>query len=250
MQLRYITCSDIRENASVDKVIELLQISSKVEIGIQAHRPTMNKGMPRHMWLENLLSLSDCFSQPLNIAIHINHAWCSDFCDGIIPEELQELLDRKHKGTGKPIIKRWQLNLGDATSIPCADKTSKIIKNYRQNEFVFPYNNNKKLQEFISRLDSKGVNFSLLYDSSYGAGISPESWNSPVYMNHAQGYAGGLCGENIKKNLTEISKVVPKYYETWIDAEGKLMKPGTRLFDFKRAENYITKALNWEYKQR
>ncbi len=246
MQLRYITCSDIRENASVDKVIELLQISSKVEIGIQAHRPTMNKGMPRHMWLENLLSLSDCFSQPLNIAIHINHAWCSDFCDGIIPEELQELLDRKHKGTGKPIIKRWQLNLGDATSIPCADKTSKIIKNYRQNEFVFPYNNNKKLQEFISRLDSKGVNFSLLYDSSYGAGISPESWNSPVYMNHPQGYAGGLSPENVSENLDKIAKVAGSRTDIWIDAEGKLKIPGTKTFDIQRAKQYINAALNWQ----
>lgn len=246
MQLRYITCSDIRENASVDKVIELLQISSKVEIGIQAHRPTMNKGMPRHMWLENLLSLSDCFSQPLNIAIHINHAWCSDFCDGIIPEELQELLDRKHKGTGKPIIKRWQLNLGDATSIPCADKTSKIIKNYRQNEFVFPYNNNKKLQEFISRLDRKGVNFSLLYDSSYGAGISPESWNSPVYMNHPQGYAGGLSPENVSENLDKIAKVAGSRTDIWIDAEGKLKIPGTKTFDIQRAKQYINAALNWQ----
>lgn len=246
MQLRYITCSDIRENASVDKVIELLQISSKVEIGIQAHRPTMNKGMPRHMWLENLLSLSDCFSQPLNIAIHINHAWCSDFCDGIIPEELQELLDRKHEGTGKPIIKRWQLNLGDATSIPCADKTSKIIKNYRQNEFVFPYNNNKKLQEFISRLDSKGVNFSLLYDSSYGAGISPESWNSPVYMNHPQGYAGGLSPENVSENLDKIAKVAGSRTDIWIDAEGKLKIPGTKTFDIQRAKQYINAALNWQ----
>lgn len=246
MQLRYITCSDIRENASVDKVIELLQISSKVEIGIQAHRPTMNKGMPRHMWLENLLSLSDCFSQPLNIAIHINHAWCSDFCDGIIPEKLQELLDRKHKGTGKPIIKRWQLNLGDATSIPCADKTSKIIKNYRQNEFVFPYNNNKKLQEFISRLDRKGVNFSLLYDSSYGAGISPESWNSPVYMNHAQGYAGGLSPENVSENLDKIAKVAGSRTDIWIDAEGKLKIPGTKTFDIQRAKQYINAALNWQ----
>lgn len=250
MNLRYITCSDIRENIPVNKAIDLLRISPKAELGIQAHYPTMNSGMPRRIWLDDLLKMSDAFFKPLNIAIHVNYDWCSDFCSGNIPTELKALLDRKHKNKGEPIIKRWQLNLGDGTIIPDVKAISGIIKSYPYQEFIFPYNSNPKLQNFIEELNKTGVKFSLLFDASYGAGISPSSWNAPVYQHHSQGYAGGLSPENITTNLDKISKVAGGRTDLWIDAEGKLMKPSTRVFDLERAGNYIKGALSWEQKQR
>lgn len=250
MQLRYITCSDIREDIPVNKAIDLLRISSKAELGIQAHFPSMCAGMPRRIWLEELLKTSDMAFTPLNIALHVNYDWCSDFCSGNIPTELKSLLDRKHKNTGKPIIKRWQLNLGDGTIIPDAKYISDIIKYYPYQEFIFPYNNNYKLQNFIEELNKTGVKFSLLFDASYGAGISPSSWNKPVYQQHPQGYAGGLSPENVVQNLDKIAKVAGNRTDVWIDAEGKLMKPGTRIFDLNRANRYINAAICWQQKQK
>lgn len=246
MKLRYITCSDIREDIPVNKAIDLLRVSPKAELGIQAHYPSMCTGMPRRIWLEELLKKSDTFFNPLNIALHVNYDWCSDFCSGNIPTELKSLLDRKHKNTGRPIIKRWQLNLGDGTIIPEAKDISGIIKSYPYLEFIFPYNNNYKLQNFIENLHKTGVNFSLLFDASYGAGISPSYWDKPVYQQHPQGYAGGLSPENVSINLDKIAKVAGDRTDVWIDAEGKLMKPGTRIFDLNRAKQYINAALNWQ----
>ena len=130
MRLRYITCSDIRENIPVNKAIDLLRTSSKTELGIQAHYPSMNSGMPRRIWLDEILKMSDTFCKPLNVALHVNYDWCSEFCSGNIPTELKSLLDRKHKNKGEPIIKRWQLNLGDGTIIPDVRAISEIIKSY------------------------------------------------------------------------------------------------------------------------
>ena len=250
MRLRYITCSDIRENIPVNKAIDLLRTSSKTELGIQAHYPSMNSGMPRRIWLDEILKMSDTFCKPLNVALHVNYDWCSEFCSGNIPTELKSLLDRKHKNKGEPIIKRWQLNLGDGTIIPDVRAISEIIKSYPYQEFIFPYNDNPKLQNFVQELNDTGVKFSLLFDASYGAGISPSSWNAPVYQQHPQGYAGGLSPDNVIENLDKITKVAGNRTDIWIDAEGKLMKPGTRIFDLERAGNYIRNALSWEQKQR
>jgi hypothetical protein len=87
-------------------------------------------------------------------------------------------------------------------------------------------------------------------DSSYGYGICPDKWNPPVYNDRNMGYAGGLSPENVAQNLEKISQVVPKDYTTWIDAEGKLMKPNSRTWDMKNVTNYVKNALAWEASQK
>jgi hypothetical protein len=89
-----------------------------------------------------------------------------------------------------------------------------------------------------------------MYDSSYGYGICPDRWNPPVYNDRNMGYAGGLSPENVAQNLEKISQVVPKDYTTWIDAEGKLMKPNSRTWDMKNVTNYVKNALAWEANQK
>jgi hypothetical protein len=251
MNIRYITCSDLREDVPFDKAVELLQISDRVELGIQVHSSAMRVGMPRNLWLNGLLAISADMPKPLNIAIHVNYDWCSDFCQGKIAPELLAWFDMMHKGTGEPIIKRWQLNIGDGTRGFDVRNTANIISDSSGREFIFPFNNQKDTEtDSISKLDAAGVDFSLLFDASYGAGISPDNWSPPVYKNKPQGYAGGLWGGNIEQNLNIISKVIPENYEFWIDAEGKLMTPGTRRFDIERGRDYIIKAIKWLERQK
>jgi hypothetical protein len=236
----------MREDVPIEKVMELLNISEKVELGIQAHSFAMSYNMPRNVWFNELLNISAAAPKPLNIAIHVNYQWCSDFCHGELAPELLDWFYMTHKNTGQPVIKRWQLNIGDGTAGFDASKLSRIISNNPRREFIFPYNAKKQFETgAISKLNRSGAEFSLLFDASYGAGITPGNWTRPAYKNHPQGYAGGLCGENIAQNLDKIAKVVPKDYETWIDAEGKLMTPGTRRFDADRASDYITQTLKW-----
>jgi hypothetical protein len=251
MNIRYITCSDLREDVPHEKAVELLNISDKVELGIQAHPPVMKEGMPRNSWFNGLLAISAGMPKPLNIALHVNYHWCSDFCRGWIAPELLDWMRMMHEGSGEPIIRRWQLNIGDWTEKVDVKRTAGIISDNPGREFIFPFNDKKPAEtDAVSRLDSAGANFSLLFDASYGAGVSPDNWAPPVYGNHPQGYAGGLCGENIGRNLDGIARLVPQEYEFWIDAEGRLMKPGTRQFDIGRGKDYIIKALEWLGMQR
>jgi hypothetical protein len=202
-------------------------------------------GEPRHEWTTGLLRLSAEMDRPLHIAIHVNYKWCSDFCNGIVAPELRDWFDMRDKKTNEPVVQRWQLNIGDKSAVYDADKTARIIFDNPDREFILPYNQKQSVVDAVSRLNETGAKFSLLYDSSYGYGITPASWAPPAYENHPQGYAGGLCGENIAENLNKISAVVPRGRDIWIDAEGRLMKPGTREFDVARAKIYVSNALKW-----
>lgn len=245
MNIRYITCSDLREDIPHSIAIDLLRMGLNVELGIQAHPSAMSHGMPRNTWLNGLLDISKKLPDPLNIAIHVNYQWCSLMCDGYLPPEIAEWFYIEDPKTKKPLIKRWQLNIGDGTNIFNAHNLSKIIKNHPNREFILPVNNRPAVQTAVQELNDTGAQFSLLYDSSYGVGKSPDTWLPPAYPNHAQGYAGGLGPENITENLEKISAQLPDDYTTWIDAEGKLMIPGTRQFDINRARGYVNGALNW-----
>lgn len=254
MNLRYITCSDIREQNGIDDALGLLSLSPKVELGIQAHNPSMNFGAPRFEWLKELLKISFLRETPLNIAIHVNYEWCSQMADGgastdVWPAEIKYLFDCRDRN-GKPLIRRWQLNIGDNTHGINGNKLAELCRVFPDREFIFPYNaKNSVTPEIQLAHRYNDCNFSLLYDASYGAGISPESWNAPVYKNRPMGYAGGLSPENVAANLNKIAAVCPADYTTWIDAEGKLKTPGTMLLNNYRATRYVQAALEWERNQ-
>lgn len=254
MNLRYITCSDLREDVPIDSAINLLNVSPKVELGIQAHDCSMNFGTPRYEWLDELLSKSARMTKPLNVAIHVNYDWCSQMAAGGAninkwPAEIQNLFARTDCA-GKLLIRRWQLNIGDGTRDIDGKKLAQICRAFPDREFIFPYNAKNPVSVEINRMHQfKDCKFSLLYDASYGAGISPESWNAPVYNDRPMGYAGGMSPDNVADNLNKIAAVCPPNYTTWIDAEGQLMIPGTRRFDVFRALRYVQSALDWERNQ-
>lgn len=248
MNIKYITCSDPRDDVSIEELIKLLSISPKVELGIQAHPTAMSRNMPRYKWFNELINISENMNEPLNIALHVNYKWCSDFLNAEPANELMEWFYSKNKKTGQPTIKRWQFNIGNNTDKISISKTCAIINGNKNHEFILPYN--EKTSECLSKIHRINAPFSVLFDSSYRIGRSPETWVKPIFPRTDHAYAGGLSPENITDELSKIKNVVPKNYTISIDAEGKLMKPGTRQFDVQRATEYIQKTLTWEQAQK
>ena len=248
MNLKYITCSDPRESLQISDLIELTKISPKVEIGMQSHPSAMMSGLDRNIWFNQFLDWAGKQKTPVNIAMHVNYQWCDKMCTGIIPTEIAKWMHLRNLHTDAPVIKRWQLNIGDGTNNFDAEKIARLIEMFPENDFLFPFN--PYVQSKISALYKINAKFSLMYDSSYGYGICPDRWNPPVYNDRNMGYVGGLSPENVAQNLEKISLVVPKDYTTWIDAEGKLMKPNSRTWDMKNVTNYVKNALAWEANQK
>lgn len=243
MRLRYITCSDPRENLNPKDVIDLLKISPLAELGVQAHPSAMSFGCPRFDWLKKLLDMAKDLQTPINLALHVNYKWCDKICMGKIPGEIKFFLNKRHSITHKPLIARIQLNIGDGTYEFYPQNLSNVICGMQQDyEFIFPFNNRvKKRIELLPRKSK----FNLLFDGSYGAGIPPEKWEKPAYDNRQFGYAGGLSPDNVYENLNKISNILPKDYETWIDAEGQLRDIYTGSFNLDLARNYLTNAIEW-----
>lgn len=244
MKLRYITCSDPRENISVPSLINFTEKYPISELGIQAHPGPMSYKGRRYGWFNQIMFVSGNMPTPPNIALHINYEWCDCMCRGIIPIELQKWINARNDITKEPVIKRIQLNIGDNTRSFNPLALANLIKNHKDQEFILPYNKNTSAQ--IAQLKSTGVRFSLLFDNSYGTGISPDEWQKPVYEDVPNGYAGGLGPGNVEIQLKKINKILPADYETWIDAEGRLRDIyDTQNFSLGLAERYMSEAIKW-----
>ena len=244
MKLRYITCSDPRENVAVETLLRLSQLDPIVEIAVQAHPSKMSADMPRNQWFNRLLRESLYMPTAPNLAVHVNMEWCDNFCRGILAPEIKNwlLLTRTD---GSPVIRRWQINIyGSKTKLFNTAEIAKLLKTFSNNEFIFQYGSYEYNR--IHRLDKTGINFSVLYDTSGGAGKLAKNWGPPLFDAHSQGYAGGLSPENVTENLNKIAKVAGPREDVWIDAEGKLKNPDTKKFDVNKAKQYITAALKWQ----
>ena len=246
MKLRYITCSDPREQNSVKSIIELAHLPH-AEIAVQCHPSKMSKGMPRNVWFEELLFAANWTSR-INLAMHINSEWANDICaNGKIPEIILNWMQIE-RTYNNPLVRRIQLNMPRETANNInADALAKIIHDFKNHEFILQYNN--KTKDAIEKLHRTGAKFSLLFDASGGNGVSPKEWQKPVYDEHPMGYSGGLSPTNVMRNLGQINALVPDDRSVWIDAEGKLKsqtlfeeKP---TFDTDLARGYIYRANLW-----
>ena len=248
MNLRYITCSDPREDTPIEDILRLSQIAPNVEIAVQAHPSKMSFDMPRRKWFESLLKESLSMPTAPNLAVHLNLDWCDKFCQGILAPDLLDLFFLLRED-GTPAIHRWQINIhGSKTKLFKPDNIARILNNYSGREFIFQYGASEYHR--MQRLDNTGTKFSVLYDTSGGAGKLTKNWRAPLFEAHPQGYAGGLSPENVSENLDKIAKVAGNRTDTWIDAEGKLKTPGTKTFDIKIAKQYINAAIRWQQKQK
>jgi len=248
INLRYITCSDPRENVSTDDMIRLMEIDDSVEIGVQCDEVSMKKRAPRYEWFEELWRKADEELDEPKLALHVNGDWCTDFCNGKIPQEIIRWMSLCTPSLASSlIIPRIQLNIGFNLNEISPEGVAEVIRQrgFRR-EFIFPLN--EYTEPFIRQLHEITQDFSLLFDGSYGAGMSPEKWERPIFYDIKHGYAGGLSPENVADNLAKISKAAWGWVKDnliWIDAEGQLMKPKSRHFDVNRARAYINAALEF-----
>ena len=264
MKLRYITCSDPRENNKISDIVELAKLPN-AEIAVQCHPSKMLAGQPRNVWFNKLLRVARN-EVDMNLAIHINKEWADSICaHGRIPDIISQWINLK-TSTGKPVIKRIQLNMPQTTAKNIDVNGIVMMLHYFHNrKFIFQYKDSNvdaisSLHRVVNAFnksvcENQQLNFSLLFDASGGRGIAPKEWREPVYKEHPMGYSGGMSPDNVVENLNKINTVVPQKREIWVDAEGKLKSPqqlpdGTYkdLFDVNLARLYVERANEWNNK--
>lgn len=243
MKLRYITISDPRENLDIADIMKLLEVSPLAELGVQAYPSAMSYGLPHYVWFNKLLDAVENLKEQPNIALRVNFHWCDDMCNNVVPNQIQGWLDRKNKKTEKPLIKRIQLNIGDAAYRFYPYKVHDLIARFPDHEFILP--DNERVAPKIDALHNTHAKFNLLFDESYGAGVAAKSYDVSPYNDVNCGYAGGLSQYNVQENLNKINSILPADYSTWIDAEGRLRDPYFGVMDLDKAHDYLNNALKW-----
>ena len=246
MKLKYITCSDPREDISVESLLNFTKTYPIAEIGIQVYSGVVSSNWAFNAWLNQLLTKAQNMPKAPNIALHVNQPWGDLMGTGVVPQELAYPLRIKNIYTGQPVIKRVQLNIGNYSIKPKFDvkRLSALIKQHPDQEFILPWN--KFNAEKIEIMKLIGTKFSLISDASHNTGKEPDSWPKPLYKDIVNGYTGGLGPDNVAKNLDRINTVLPEDYTTWIDAKGKLCdNDKTFSFSLELAEEYVKNAIAW-----
>lgn len=230
--LKNVTVTGVDDKTDL---VDLMDLSIKypfVEWGVLVSRSSLTEGSAnkRYPNISIFKKLTKCklIMKNLNFSLHVCGSYLKDIiCDGIWN------LD-KDTNRNLSTFSRIQLNASpilDKVNLPVF---SESLKNIDQEVILQlkSFNGNEELVETCR----KNAKISVLYDTSGGRGLKPNSWPNSVINC---GYAGGLNPENVKDSLIEISKVV-SHEPIWIDAETGLRTDD--YLDLEKVEKFLAES--------
>ncbi len=214
MRLETITFTGADDRTSIKALADISSSHPKVEWGIltsdRALQALSFPLLPGLGWIDRFLEV------PAKRCLHLCGGLCRRFIAGdekVIAALGAERLRR---------FDRLQLNFHDSDEQHLdADRLFATLERHGLNlvELIIPVGQENIAA--LSRMLNAGLNVTVLFDDSRGAGLRPASW--PVPLSNAKcGYAGGLGPDNIRAELAKISLILPSLYETWVDMEGRI----------------------------
>ena len=248
LEIKYVTCSGTNETTNVYQLVNLLQFFPLAEIGVQVSAEQCLQKVGRLEWIRALEVQVRREKMEINAALHVNNGWVADLGQGIIAPELLELL--KMKGIdGRPFFRRVQLNFKvGREQTPDLRKLGNLLEDFPQHRFILSYNDSNKA--LIEQLYERGRDFDLLYDGSFGKGITPDTRPAPIWPGVLQGYAGGIGPDNVSKTLDDIYanwKLKPNYAGVYIDAQRRL-EDNEGHFDLRLCSAYLREVYAWKWR--
>lgn len=245
MELKFITCSGPNETTSVPELLQLLEEFPRAEIGVQVSEKKATIGTPRYEWIHALWREAFKRRESIRAALHVNLRWAEDFGQGIVAQDLEELLGLQSIEK-KPFFQRVQLNFKiGREKEPDPDMLEAAIRRFPRQRFILSYNASNK--HLLTEMYVRAVKFDCLFDESFGAGIVPETREEPAFIDVMQGYAGGITPDNVECELGKIAAVNEDSYCTgglYIDAHKGLEDEHTH-FDINKCRAYLSKAEDW-----
>lgn len=209
--LKNVTVTGVDDKTDL---VDLMDLSIKypfVEWGVLISKASLTEDSANERFPDvsifNKLTKCKRIMKNLNFSLHVCGSYLKDIiCDGIWN------LD-KDTNNNLSTFSRIQLNASQILSKVNLPVFSESLKNINQEVIlqIKSFDGNEELVETCR----KNAKISVLYDTSGGRGLKPNSWPNSVINC---GYAGGLNPENVTDSLLEISKVV-SHEPIWIDAE-------------------------------
>lgn len=249
IKFNYITCSGTNEFTDIKGIVDLMKEFECGEIAVQVSEKQSPAGGARIEWVRELAAYLNDHRIVINAALHINRTWVEQMCRGIVVPELQEMIDLRNI-YDMPLFRRLQLNfkLGrDDVHDDCGD-TLMMLQQRIERHFILSCNESN--ERLIRQLYLKGLRFDCLFDSSFGAGITPDTRRAPIFNDIMQGYAGGITPDNVCAELDKIARAVensPSLGHIYIDAQKGLEDKQTHL-SLGKCYHYLQRATEWAYR--
>jgi hypothetical protein len=202
MKLKYVAITGADDNVSIEALNEVARKYPFVECALLYMPEQMGQSrFPSQPWFAE-------FAADYKGAHRAMHLCGSAFLGFV--ENRPDIIDAI-KG-----FHRIQLNLefGGVDGQYDPEKLLAQIAAHPGYEFVIQYT--EKRRNLLPALE-KIPNHALLFDTSAGRGVSPDSWPSPL-PGHFCGYAGGIGPDNVLHNLEKIAQTASGC-DTWIDME-------------------------------
>lgn len=212
---------------------------------------------PSPRWIAELQTVAHATSALPKLALHINGRWVRQLLIGenIVPHNLWQC------------FARVQLNF-HAERNPCLPAEFSRCLRQINKTFIFQLDGEKGNAHLDSAYEHEVRDCYGLFDVSGGAGILPNKWPTPIYIDAApgddcegveswayHGYAGGLGPENLAEQIPLILEAAGGTQHThegriWIDMETRVRSEDDRLFDLTKvrkcleiAAPYVGKSL-------
>ncbi len=251
MILNFVTCSGANEFTDIKGLVNLMREFPLGEIAVQVSEKQSPAGGARIEWVHQLSAyLKDC-NTSINAALHVNHGWVENLCRGIVVPELQDLMELSDI-YGLPLFKRIQLNfkLGRDDVREDCDDTLIELQHRIKSRFILSCNESN--EQLVYQLYLKGLRFDCLFDSSFGAGIAPDTRQAPRFADILQGYAGDISPQTVCSELGKISRVTEHSVtmgNIYIDAQKGLEDEQTHL-SLDKCHTYLAYATRWYHNYR
>lgn len=256
MDLTKVTITGADDHTPVEELAALSLDYGYVEWGILARRSeSFTRTTPRFpsvYWIQELFTAARIVNRlhprhlPMQLSLHL----CGDVLRSMLmgvwtlPEEYK---------TG---FQRMQLNFhGEPIRCDVAAFHA-LLTLMPKVQFIFQVDGGQGsdlLEQLSDYSDRRGrsVDAVSLFDLSHGAGVSPDEWPKPVYMETADsyephGYAGGLGPHNLQQELQRISDAVgDRQCPVWVDMETHVRSGGD--LDLELVKQALELTFPWSY---
>ena len=235
------SCCGANERLNIDEAIQFLIKNPKVEIGIAISQKSCEIDMPRYKWVMELLARANELNLSSRIAFHINGVWAKEtILGGKLPKPVGDFV-KASEGANRIQINavRGDYKLNDLPYENALKLINEVLPKYGKGRIILTFS--EDTQNFIKKIAKNTKNFDILYDSSFGFGVNAKSYHS-FFPELLQGYAGGLCGKNIRQEIAKIENAQTQNVDIWLDAEGKLRDEEKETLDLKKAQKFVDVA--------
>ncbi len=218
MKCESVTITGADDNTSIDQLVAWSEAYPFAEWGIlMSERQQGTARFPSRPWMTEFLAAAR--RHRMRVSAHLCGRWVRQLLVGeldlsVLPELAMA-------------AQRIQINT-HAEVHPFNYGMVETMRKFKCREFIFQWDGVPKNELIAHGAQAGGIPTAILFDTSGGAGESPDSWPMEDMRFHC-GYAGGLGPRNIGAEIKRIEAATERPY--WIDMERRVRVPDDSALD-------------------